>query len=290
MHTASTSGREFLVGIDSDGCAFDTMELKHKQVFIPQAIESLRLQAIADEYRAVAERVNLYSQSRGKNRFEALATCLDYLRKEPKLAAGVPDPTPIWTFVRSGRALSNDSFAAYLDTAPTSDTAELALLRAVLDWSAQSNRKIAATVVDTPPFRLVRESLTAAHQFAQTMIVSATPAAALRQEWGHAGLLDLIDVVAGQEQGPKTQQLAGELSRGYRSDRAIMIGDAPGDHRAAQDNGILFFPIVPGRETESWQQFADEGLDRFRSGTYGGAYEQAIVGAYYRALDEFSLA
>ena len=26
---------KFLVGIDSDGCAFDTMELKHKECFIP---------------------------------------------------------------------------------------------------------------------------------------------------------------------------------------------------------------------------------------------------------------
>ena len=33
-----TRKHEFLVGIDSDGCAFDTMELKHKECFIPQII------------------------------------------------------------------------------------------------------------------------------------------------------------------------------------------------------------------------------------------------------------
>ncbi len=29
---------EFFVGIDSDGCAFDTMEVKHKECFIPNII------------------------------------------------------------------------------------------------------------------------------------------------------------------------------------------------------------------------------------------------------------
>ena len=33
---------EFFIGIDSDGCAFDTMEVKHKECFIPNIIKSLR--------------------------------------------------------------------------------------------------------------------------------------------------------------------------------------------------------------------------------------------------------
>jgi len=30
---------EFFVGIDSDGCAFDTMEIKHKECFTPKFIK-----------------------------------------------------------------------------------------------------------------------------------------------------------------------------------------------------------------------------------------------------------
>ena len=37
----------FLVGIDSDGCAFDTMELKHKECFIPVTINYWELQGSA---------------------------------------------------------------------------------------------------------------------------------------------------------------------------------------------------------------------------------------------------
>jgi len=30
---------DFFVGIDSDGCAFDTMEIKHKECFTPNTIK-----------------------------------------------------------------------------------------------------------------------------------------------------------------------------------------------------------------------------------------------------------
>jgi hypothetical protein len=33
-----TPQHEFLVGIDSDGCVFDSMELKHKECFIPVSL------------------------------------------------------------------------------------------------------------------------------------------------------------------------------------------------------------------------------------------------------------
>ena len=33
---------EYFVGIDSDGCAFDTMEVKHKECFIPNIIKVLQ--------------------------------------------------------------------------------------------------------------------------------------------------------------------------------------------------------------------------------------------------------
>ena len=38
---------DFFIGIDSDGCAFDTMEVKHKECFIPNIIKFYRLAAIS---------------------------------------------------------------------------------------------------------------------------------------------------------------------------------------------------------------------------------------------------
>ena len=39
---------DFLVAIDSDGCVFDSMEIKHKECFIPNIINSWSLQAVSN--------------------------------------------------------------------------------------------------------------------------------------------------------------------------------------------------------------------------------------------------
>ena len=53
---------ELFVGIDSDGCAFDTMEVKHKECFIPNIIRYYNLAAVSKYAREAAEFINLYSQ------------------------------------------------------------------------------------------------------------------------------------------------------------------------------------------------------------------------------------
>ena len=63
---------EFFVGIDSDGCAFDSMEIKQKECFCPNTVKHWNLQAIAKYAREAAEFVNLYSKWRGTNRWPAL--------------------------------------------------------------------------------------------------------------------------------------------------------------------------------------------------------------------------
>ena len=79
--------KDFFVGIDSDGCAFDTMELKHKECFVPNTIKYYGLQAISKYAREAAELVNLYSRSRGINRFPALTETLEWLQKRPEVKA-----------------------------------------------------------------------------------------------------------------------------------------------------------------------------------------------------------
>jgi len=77
--------RSFFVGIDSDGCAFDTMELKHKECFIPNTIKYYGLQAVSKYAREVAEFVNLYSEWRGINRFPSLTMTIDMLKERPEV-------------------------------------------------------------------------------------------------------------------------------------------------------------------------------------------------------------
>ena len=76
-----TPKHDYLVGIDSDGCAFDTMELKHKECFIPNIINYWGLQGVSKYAREAAEFVNLYSKSRGINRFPALVEALEWTQQ-----------------------------------------------------------------------------------------------------------------------------------------------------------------------------------------------------------------
>jgi len=266
------SDRRYFVGVDSDGCVFDTMERKHKQVFIPQAIASLGLDDIADRYRATAERVNLYSRTRGANRFEALAMGLDIMREDPQLRAWVPDTAPLWEFVRSGRPLSHEAFRDHIGANPSS------FLSGVLHWSAESDRRIAADIPAGRPFAGVAESLAALKELAHVTVVSATPTAALRAEWTDAHLIGHVNDVAGQERGPKKAQLAAARAAGFPADRCLMIGDTPGDHAAAEANDMLFFPIVPGREEASWRDLLNTAIERFRTGGFfAGSYQKKLL-------------
>jgi len=77
-----TPEKEFFIGIDSDGCVFDTMEVKHKEFFIPNVVKYFGLFAIAKYVRQTWEFVNLYSVTRGINRFPALVKVMEMLAGE----------------------------------------------------------------------------------------------------------------------------------------------------------------------------------------------------------------
>ncbi|MGB6642197.1 MAG: HAD family hydrolase, partial [Thermoanaerobaculia bacterium] len=113
---------EFFVGIDSDGCAFDTMEIKHKECFIPNIIKHWGLQPVSKYAREAAEFVNLYSQWRGTNRWPALVMAFDLLRERPEVKArGVEPPQAprVREFIAADAfAKSNDGLEAYMAAHP----------------------------------------------------------------------------------------------------------------------------------------------------------------------------
>ncbi len=112
----------FFVGIDSDGCAFDTTEIKHKECFTPNIVKHWGLQAVSKYAREAAEFVNLYSKWRGINRWPALVMVFDLLRERPEvLARGVEPPQAprIRAFIAADAyPKSNDGLAAYMQKQP----------------------------------------------------------------------------------------------------------------------------------------------------------------------------
>jgi phosphoglycolate phosphatase-like HAD superfamily hydrolase len=271
----------YFVGIDSDGCVFDTMEIKHKECFIPNIIKYWKLQAISKYARAAAEFVNLYSKWRGINRFPALTKTFELLRDWPEpMRRGVKliNWTPLQNWIDSGATLGNP--ALEVEVAKTGDP----ILRLTLEWSKAVNRSIAEMVEGVPPFPFLRESVEKLSRRADIICVSATPGEALEREWQEHNIAKYAAVICGQEMGSKKEHLKLAAGGKYEKDCVLMIGDAPGDLSAARANGALFFPVNPGHEEASWERFNREAIERFFKHTYAGAYEAALIAEFEKLL------
>ena len=171
---------KYLVGIDSDGCAFDTMELKHKECFIPNIINHYELQGISKYAREAAEFVNLYSKSRGVNRFPALIEALEWLQRRPEVKARdftVEIPQGLVDWIGRETRLGNPALEKAAQA--TGDPG----LRRALAWSQGINASVAEMVRGVPPFPFVRESIQKLSSLADVLVVSATPQEALQREW-----------------------------------------------------------------------------------------------------------
>ncbi len=273
----------FYIGVDSDGCVFDTMELKQKQCFTPNIIQHFGLQALAGVTRETTEFVNLYSRFRGQNRFKALLKTFDLLTARPEFAASglaLPDLGPLRAWVSEAAALDNASLEeeAVLSANPS--------LWQVIEWSEAVNREVAARAGEVIPFAGANESLVAASVRADLVVVSQTPTEALEREWEAHGMSHLPQLICGQELGTKADHLRGTAGERYAPGRVLMVGDAAGDRAAASETGALFFPILPGREAHSWEEFRSEGLPRFFEGRFAGDYEAKLLARFDACLPE----
>lgn len=276
-----TPRHDFLVGIDSDGCAFDTMELKHKECFIPNIINHWELQGVSKYAREAAEFVNLYSKSRGINRFPALVEAMEWLQKRPEVKARgvkIDIPPSLREWIERETKLGNPALESAVNRSGDAD------LKKTLAWSQAVNESIAGMVRGVPPFPYVRESLRKLAEKADILVVSATPQEALQREWDEHDLTQFVVAICGQEIGTKKESLAAAAK--YQSNHTLMIGDAPGDYKAAQANHALFFPINPGAEEDSWKRFYEEGIDRFLSGKFEGDYQQSLLAEFETYLPE----
>lgn len=271
----------FFVGIDSDGCAFDSMEIKHKECFIPNTIKYWDLQAVSKYAREAAEFVNLYSQWRGANRWPALVMVFDLLKVRPEVIARdatITEAVKLRQFINSGFPLSDSGLRLFMEQNPDAE------LDRAMEWSKAVNRSIEDIVHGVPPFPFVRESLQALQGKADVVVVSATPTDALNREWEEHQIAQYARIIAGQEMGKKEQHLEYAAKEKYSKGHILMIGDALGDFKAAKTVEALFFPINPGHEVESWQRFYEEGIGKFINGTFAGEYEAALLKDFEKLL------
>jgi phosphoglycolate phosphatase-like HAD superfamily hydrolase len=281
--------RKFFIGIDSDGCAFDTMGIKQRECFCPWMIGYFGLQPVAQASRECKEFADLFSKTRGSNRHKTLKLILaDLLPSHPMVKARnfkVPQFPHYYAWVDDPKSvLSNEGLKKAI--AEATDPQAKQELELALAWSERVNWAIEEIVKAMPPFPYVRESLEKIRPLADVIVVSATPGEALIREWEEHEIAKYVDIIAGQEMGTKAQHLEFTAKGKYEKNHVLMIGDAIGDLKAAKANDALFYPVNPGNEVESWKRFHNEAFDRFIKGTFTGSYEEKLISEFDKCLPE----
>jgi len=280
---------DFFVGIDSDGCVFDTMGIKQRECFCPWMIGYFGLQGVALAARECKEFADLFSKTRGANRHITSKRIISELLPNHPMVKyrnfKVPQYPHYFKWVEDPNSLlSNDGLKIAIEKA--SNEEEKKELEHALAWSEKVNQSVKEIVKNIPPFPKVRESLEKLSSKADMIVVSSTPAEALQREWKEHNIAEHMAVIAGQEMGKKKEHLKMAANGRYKEDHILMIGDAPGDLKAAKANNALFYPIIPGKEVKAWERFYEEGIDKFLNGEYKGAYEQELIDEFDKSLPE----
>lgn len=255
---------DYLVCVDSDGCVMDTMNCKHFHCFGPCMVAEWGLEAWKDEILDRWNVINLFSMTRGINRFKGLATALGEINDKYVPITGI---AALQHWADTAPALSNDAVAKAAEDA--ADPKAKLVLQKALSWSKAVN----AAIVKLPeelkvPYDGAKEGLAAAHAFADVAMVSSANRDAVEEEWGKFGLLEHTDIVLAQDIGSKAACIAEMLKFGYDLDKVVMIGDAPGDCDAAEKNGVWYYPILVNKEKASWDEAIATAFTKLQAGKY----------------------
>lgn len=273
--------KDFYIGVDSDGCVFDSMEIKHKECFIPNIIKYWELQPISKYAREAAEFVNLYSQWRGFNRFPALVKVFELLREHPvvqKYKIQILDDSSLIAFIESDLPLGVPSLKEEYER--TKDP----VLGKAVEWSKGVDSAVEDIAKGVICFGDVPRTLKKFKEHADIVVVSSTPHDAILREWEEHDIAKYTSAIAGQEMGNKKTQLEKTTTDNYDKKRVLMIGDAPGDMKSAHAVGARFYPIIPGQEEASWEKLYNEIADMFLNDEYADTLEQELIDEFNKNL------
>lgn len=279
--------KKYLVAVDTDGCITDNMNGKQMLVFHPQYMEFYQLWKIESYFRETAEYYNLFSVYRGCNRFIATQLTLKTLhtRKDVQLAAmrtytEIPPVEPINRYIefcnKNRLGPGNGSLERFLEANPM----DLQIYK-FLGWSEAVNRSFPFISMRIPPFENVEESLKMMYETTDIIVVSQTPYDDLADYWEFYGLSKYVRIICSQEMGSKEHHLEIIKRRSNYSDKnVLMIGDSDGDLKAIKKNSGCFYPILPGKEKDSWEELPDLFMT-FLKGNY-------VLECEKKLIDEFS--
>lgn len=270
--------KEYLICVDSDGCAMDTMDIKHIRCFGPCMVEEWDLYDWGTPILTRWNEINLYTMTRGINRFKGLAKMLREVHETYVEIEGIE---VLEKWVEESPELSNGALEKAI-----AETDSI-ILKKALSWSKHVNESITELPEEEKrPFEGVKEGLVYAHQYADIAIVSSANLQAVLDEWELYGLLEHVDIVLSQNVGSKAFCIQELLKKGYDKEKVFMTGDAPGDYEAAKKNGVFYYPILVRHEKESWEEFRKTAVSKLLDGSFGGSYQEEKLQAFTENLSK----
>lgn len=270
--------KKYLVCVDSDGCAIDSMDIKHYRCFGPCMVEEWNLSTWSDEILKRWNDINLYTKTRGINRFKGLSMALQEINNQ---YIKIEDLETLVNWVETTNELSNASLQREIEK-----NQESISLKKALSWSNSVNtniKKLPEEEILT--FEKVKEALSLAHIDADVAIVSSANLGAVLEEWKRHELLPHTDIVLAQNAGTKAYCIQELLKFGYDPKDVVMCGDALGDMDAANKNNVNYFPILVRHEKESWEEFINNGFNKLKEGTFSGSYQEELINKFLKNLE-----
>lgn len=246
---------EYIFAVDSDGCAMDTMTYKHELFFGPLAAEKFEVED-KDTFQENWEQINLYTKTRGVNRFVGLVMGLESVDYD------VINIDNLKQWVDETESLSNDALEVEINKTDSDD------LKRALAWSNAVNKNIAEAEGHDEPFAGAIEGLEKMQELGTVYVVSSANREAVEDEWTRHGLMEHVDDLYCQDRGKKADVLAGFIANGVDPKNILMVGDSPGDLEAAEQNDTWFFPIIVGDEENSWNDLHDSVADKAAAGNF----------------------
>lgn len=268
--------KDFLICIDSDGCAMDTMNSKHFNSFGPEYVKTYGLEEYREEALQHWNEVNLFSGTRGINRFKGLAMALREMSNRKGIKFDGLEGFEDWC--ENAPQLSNPALLEECQKT-RNECMEKALL-----WSIHVNLSIVEAQDEDMPFENVKDAMDEMSKHADLTAVSSANGQAVDSEWTKHKIKENCRVLLCQEAGSKAYCIERLLEKGYDKSKVLMVGDAPGDKKAALDNGVRFYPIIVEKEGFSWKRLKEEASVKLLNGEFDDNYQEQLIKEFEAAL------
>jgi hypothetical protein len=253
--------RKALIVVESEGTVFDSLAARHRRAYLPAFVSCFSFGAGLEECATLWINAALNSRLRGQ---DPLVILLYSLRRLEKIH---PSPRRLAAAV----CLENLIAQRHIPLLSLAESPDGSSERLILDWLSMASSLLEdeGEAPCYPQAKLFFSLLRDAAPNVQVLAHSSVDEALALHEWEMAGLGDAFLRLAGRERGDFSSYLRQAIENGFDSVPLLVIGSTLKSWQAAQAVCARFYPILPGKEDDSWEFLSKEYFPSFIRGEAG---------------------